>query len=109
MAASFPKIAACAAIVLVSFAGYYAEASIGLNWGRQNAQRLVPSQVVDLLLQNGIGRARVYNGQIDMIKAFTHSGINLTISVNVADIKSKESAKKFIEKRKEYLQSSNVV
>ncbi|KAL8489450.1 hypothetical protein ACS0TY_025375 [Phlomoides rotata] len=54
---------------------------IGMNWGRVSAQRLLPTQVVDLLLQNGIKHARVFTTEKDILMAFTKSGINLTLSV----------------------------
>ncbi|KAG6411496.1 hypothetical protein SASPL_129579 [Salvia splendens] len=79
-------------MVMVMFL-YGAEASIGINWGRESAQRLVPSQVVDMLLQNGIGRARLFSSQTDIVAPFEGSGINLTITINkIAFIKTKELA-----------------
>ncbi|XP_042002035.1 glucan endo-1,3-beta-glucosidase 8-like [Salvia splendens] len=86
-----------------------AEASIGINWGRESAQRLVPSQVVDLLLQNGIGRARIYSSQKDIMSAFQGSGINLTLSINkLSAIKTKELAKAWVKKNEFYINRCNV-
>ena len=53
-----------------------------MNWGRTSAQRLLPSQVVDLLLQNGIKHARIFTTEVDILGAFAGSGINLTMSVS---------------------------
>ncbi|KAL1550128.1 glucan endo-1,3-beta-D-glucosidase [Salvia divinorum] len=58
------------------------DATIGVNWGRESAQRLIPSQVVDLLLQNGVKEARVYTSRTDLLQAFGGSGIGLMLSVN---------------------------
>ncbi|KAL8489444.1 hypothetical protein ACS0TY_024889 [Phlomoides rotata] len=54
---------------------------IGMNWGRVSAQRLLPTQVVDLLLQNGIKHARIYTSEVDMLQAFSGSEIHLTMSI----------------------------
>ncbi|XP_057784369.1 glucan endo-1,3-beta-glucosidase 8-like [Salvia miltiorrhiza] len=75
-----PPIPVALAVVAL-FAGYCTEAYIGINWGRQSAQRLVPSQVVDLILQNGIRNARIYSTQVDIMNAFESSGVNLTITI----------------------------
>ena len=58
------------------------EGFIGMNWGRMSAQRLLPSQVVDLMLQNGIRNVRIPTAQSDILKAFQGSEINLTISLS---------------------------
>lgn len=111
--ASTPKITvpivAYAIVVVVSFAGYCAEASIGINWGRESAQRLVPSQVVDLMLQNGIGRVRIYTSQNDVLAAFRGSGINITTTVqNPESIRSEEMSRDWVQQRKEHLEHSDV-
>lgn len=66
--------------VVALYSSYCGEAFIGMNWGRQSAQRLVPSQVADLMLQNGIRNVRIYTTQIDIMTAFQGTGINLTIT-----------------------------
>ncbi|EYU18673.1 hypothetical protein ABFS82_10G158400 [Erythranthe guttata] len=71
---------ACSLLAVILFA-IRSEGSIGMNWGRQSAQRLIPSTVVDLLLQNGIGDARIYTSQPDILEAFAGSGINLTVQI----------------------------
>ncbi|XP_057784342.1 glucan endo-1,3-beta-glucosidase 8-like [Salvia miltiorrhiza] len=103
MASKIMMPIACAMAMVVLFAGYGAEASIGINWGRESAQRLVPSQVVDLLLQNGIRRARIYTSQRDILAAFAGSGINLTISLMKPTlIKCKEAARVWVQKNHEF-------
>lgn len=69
-----------ALVVVGLLASNCADAYIGMNWGRQSAQRLVPSQVVDLILQNGIRNVRIYSTQVDIMQAFQGSGVNLTIT-----------------------------
>ncbi|XP_057784273.1 glucan endo-1,3-beta-glucosidase 8-like [Salvia miltiorrhiza] len=99
MASKMMMPIACAIAIVILFAGLGAEASIGINWGRESAQRLVPSQVVDLLLQNGIRRARIYTSQRDILAAFAGSGINLTISIMKPTlIKSKEDGRIWVQK-----------
>ncbi|KAG8372031.1 hypothetical protein BUALT_Bualt12G0024400 [Buddleja alternifolia] len=76
------------------------EAIIGINWGRASAQRIVPSQVVDLLLQNGISAARIYSTQRDIIRAFRGSGIDLTVSsFNTLGLNSVDAAKNWVENK----------
>ncbi|KAH6769863.1 hypothetical protein C2S52_014666 [Perilla frutescens var. hirtella] len=98
---------ACALVVL--FAGYGTEAIIGVNWGRESAQRLLPSQVVDLLMQNGVEHARVFTAQNDILAAFAGSGINLAISLfNPGQIKSIQDARAWVDQKRELFIASNV-
>ncbi|XP_057784541.1 glucan endo-1,3-beta-glucosidase 8-like [Salvia miltiorrhiza] len=71
----------CALMVVGQLAGYGAGAFIGMTWGRQSAQRLLPSQVVDLLLQNGVTHLRIFSTQEDILRAFAGSNIDLTITI----------------------------
>ncbi|KAL2498696.1 O-Glycosyl hydrolase family 17 protein [Abeliophyllum distichum] len=45
------------------------------------SQRLIPSTVVDLFLQNGIPEVKVFSYSENVMKAFSGSGIGLTISI----------------------------
>lgn len=86
-----------------------AEGAIGMNWGRQSAQRLLPSQVVDLLLQNGIRNARVYTAQKDILAAFAGSGINLTVSnYDLTRINTMEKARAYVNDRKAFYGPSSI-
>ncbi|KAL7138410.1 hypothetical protein ABFS83_10G161700 [Erythranthe nasuta] len=76
---------ACLLLAVILFA-MRSEGSIGMNWGRQSAQRLIPSTVVDLLLQNGIGDVRIYTSQPDILEAFAGSGINITLQIMFLNI-----------------------
>ncbi|KAH6779655.1 hypothetical protein C2S52_010892 [Perilla frutescens var. hirtella] len=69
-------------LALILVAEKRVDATIGVNWGRESAQRLIPSAVVDLLLQNGVKEARVYTSRDDLLQAFAGSGIGLTLTVN---------------------------
>ncbi|KAG8372032.1 hypothetical protein BUALT_Bualt12G0024500 [Buddleja alternifolia] len=76
------------------------DAIIGINWGRTSAQRIVPSQVVDLLLQNGISAARIYTSQPDIIRAFHGSGIDLTVSsFNTLGFNTVDAAKVWVQEK----------
>ncbi|KAL1549911.1 glucan endo-1,3-beta-D-glucosidase [Salvia divinorum] len=69
------------ALVVVAALLCCTEGFIGMNWGRMSAQRLLPSQVVDLMLQNGIRNVRISTTQSDILRAFQGSGINLSITL----------------------------
>ncbi|PIN13142.1 Glucan endo-1,3-beta-D-glucosidase [Handroanthus impetiginosus] len=48
---------------------------IGVNWGRQTSHRLIPSMVVDLLLQNGIRNIKLFSPSENVLKAFAGGDI----------------------------------
>ncbi|KAI3472238.1 hypothetical protein Pfo_029726 [Paulownia fortunei] len=86
-----------------------ADGAIGMNWGRQSAQRLIPSTVVDLLLQNGVPEARVYTSQEDIMQAFAGSGIGLTLSVfHINQITTYDEAKAWVQEKLPYFSSANI-
>ncbi|KAL8493889.1 hypothetical protein ACS0TY_024887 [Phlomoides rotata] len=86
---------------------YVADATIGINWGRQNAQRLLPSNVVDLMLQNGIREARIFTSEEELLRAFDGSGIGLTLNIAPNSF-NLDQAKLWVEARKRYFKPSNV-
>lgn len=98
------------AFFLVALCSIYSgEAFIGMTWGRQSAQRLVPSQVVDLMLQNGIRNVRIYTTQIDILSAFQGTGVNLTATFfNRTIPRDQRSASEWIKWKHPYLRDSNV-
>ncbi|XP_073282796.1 glucan endo-1,3-beta-glucosidase 9-like, partial [Primulina huaijiensis] len=57
-------------------------AFIGINWGRLSSQRLVPSMVVDLLLQNGIEDVRIFQQADNVLEAFYGSGIRASLGLS---------------------------
>ncbi|KAL3632521.1 hypothetical protein CASFOL_025505 [Castilleja foliolosa] len=74
--------------------------AIGVSWGRQSVQRLIPSMVVDLILQNGVRNARVYSCQTDILEAFSGSGINLNIGIyNVSVLLDNNTAFDWIQQK----------
>ncbi|KAL0359582.1 UNVERIFIED_CONTAM: Glucan endo-1,3-beta-glucosidase 5 [Sesamum angustifolium] len=97
-------------IILVLYSTtFVADAAIGINWGRQTAQKLVPSMVVDLILQNGIKHARVYSTQKDILEAFVGSGIDLSISIfGYPEVRTPETAKKWLQARSKFFDSCNI-
>ena len=96
-------------VMLFLLAINLADAKIGMNWGRQNAQRLLPSNVVDLMLQNGIPAARIFSSEEELLVAFEGSGIDLTISVPEAQpLKTYEQANSWVQVRKHFFNSSSI-
>lgn len=100
--------AAVVVVVLFPSLSYHTEALIGVNWGRQSAQRLLPSQVVDLMLQNGIGNARIYTSQPDILSAFAGTGINLTVSTNYPPLRTLQDANAWVDRNMDYIVGSNI-
>ncbi|KAL3637199.1 hypothetical protein CASFOL_019498 [Castilleja foliolosa] len=85
------------------------EGVIGINWGRENSQRLIPSMVVDLILQNRVPEARIYSDQTDLLKAFAGSGISLTIQIfDLELVGTPEAAKAWVQSRALWFTASNV-
>ncbi|PIN21036.1 Glucan endo-1,3-beta-D-glucosidase [Handroanthus impetiginosus] len=88
---------------------FVADATIGINWGRHTAQRLVPATVVDLLLQNKVPEARIYTSQEDILKAFVGSGINLTLTIfNIQNIAGIDLARKWVQEKAQYFEFANI-
>lgn len=86
-----------------------ADAVIGVNWGRQNAQRLLPSNVVDLILQNEVRAVRIFTTEEELLQAFAGSGIELTINIgNSNAVKSFQQANFWVQSRKKHFKPSNV-
>lgn len=57
------------------------DCAIGMNWGRQSVTTLIPSMVVDLLLQNGINDVKLFNSDPSVIAAFTGTGIAVSLTI----------------------------
>ncbi|XP_073153476.1 glucan endo-1,3-beta-glucosidase 8-like [Henckelia pumila] len=67
-------------VILYNFSP--ADAFIGVNWGRLSSQRLIPSMVVDLLLQNGIQEVRIFQQSENVLEAFYRSGIKVSVGLS---------------------------
>lgn len=59
-----------------------ADAYIGMNWGRSSSQRLIPSMVVDLLLQNNIKSVRIFSQSDNVLEAFYNTDITVTFGIS---------------------------
>ncbi|XP_022843010.1 glucan endo-1,3-beta-glucosidase 8-like [Olea europaea var. sylvestris] len=95
MALSIITLAYC----IMLFSGNVVEGTIGLNWGRMANQRLIPSMVVDLFLQNGIPEVKVFSASENVMKAFSGSGIGLTIAIpneSLHEINSTDGARDWV-------------
>lgn len=70
----------CISIIIIS--SVCVEASIGITWGRQSVTTLVPSMVVDILLQNKIRHVKLFNSDPHVLKAF--SGTDIYVDLTIA-------------------------
>lgn len=66
------------------------EGWIGINWGRQTSHRLIPSMVVDLLLQNGVKNLKLFSPSDNVLKAFANSDITIHITLPNEGLKGME-------------------
>ncbi|KAL0381547.1 UNVERIFIED_CONTAM: Glucan endo-1,3-beta-glucosidase [Sesamum angustifolium] len=57
------------------------EGVIGVSWGRQTSHRLIPSMVVDLLLQNDIRHLKVFSVSDNVLEAFSGGHIAITVTL----------------------------
>ncbi|KAM3338649.1 hypothetical protein P3S68_030735 [Capsicum galapagoense] len=55
---------------------------MGITWGRQQSQQLVPSMVIDMLLQNKIPALRFMSTASDIIENFSATNISITICLS---------------------------
>ncbi|KAL3637487.1 hypothetical protein CASFOL_018655 [Castilleja foliolosa] len=87
------------------------ECVIGINWGRQTTHRLIPSMVVDLLLQNNIRHLKIFSPSDNVLKAFASSGISITVTLPneaIEDIKYPSMASYWLQERIRRYQNQNV-
>ncbi|CAI9753112.1 unnamed protein product [Fraxinus pennsylvanica] len=63
------------------------EGVVGINWGRMTTNRLIPSMVVDLLLQNGIREVKMFSASKNVLEAFSRSGIEVTVTIPNQNLK----------------------
>ncbi|VFQ94983.1 unnamed protein product [Cuscuta campestris] len=75
------KLAIWLAILSVLAAGGPAHGFIGIYWGRYATQSMVPSMVVDLLLQNGISEIRLYSPSTNVLTALEDSSLGVTVTL----------------------------
>ncbi|KAL7230414.1 hypothetical protein ACSBR2_008824 [Camellia fascicularis] len=60
---------------------------IGVNWGSQVSQNLLPSVVVQLLKDNGIGKVKLFDSDDWTVKAFAGSGIEVMLGIPNNELK----------------------
>lgn len=73
---------------------------IGIDWGRLASQRMVPSMVVDMLLQNGIKEVKLFSTSSNVLQAFVDTDIGVTVTIpneDLGKINDINSAKTWIE------------
>ncbi|KAL6502623.1 hypothetical protein OROHE_024276 [Orobanche hederae] len=100
-------------ITLISCCSFIAtvEGVIGINWGRQTTHRLIPSMVVDLLLQNDIRHLKLFSPSDNVLKAFASSGIAITTTLpneGLQDIKYPGMAAFWLQERIRRFQNQGV-
>ncbi|XP_009802005.1 glucan endo-1,3-beta-glucosidase 8-like [Nicotiana sylvestris] len=66
---------------MVLFMATRVNSFVGITWGRQQSQQLVPSMVVDLLLQNKIPALRLMTSANDIIEIFSATNISISITL----------------------------
>lgn len=59
---------------------------IGIDWGRLASQRMVPSMVVDMLLQNGIKEVKLFSTSSNVLEAFVDTDIGVTVTIPNEDL-----------------------
>ena len=69
------------AISFLSLETLYVEGYLGMNWGRLATQRMIPSMVVDLLMQNKINYVKLYSASDNVLEAFSATDIGLEITM----------------------------
>ncbi|KAG8373287.1 hypothetical protein BUALT_Bualt11G0008200 [Buddleja alternifolia] len=84
---------------------------IAINWGRQASHRLIPSMVVDLLLQNNIRDLKLFSPADNVLKAFAGGDVAITITLpneGLERVTTLEKANEWMEKRIDTYQKYNV-
>nr|GLL30966.1 glucan endo-1,3-beta-glucosidase 8-like [Ipomoea trifida] len=70
-----------AVLLLLLGAAYGVDGFIGIHWGRFATQSLVPSMVVDLLLQNGIKEIKLSSPSPNVLEALQSSSLGVTVAL----------------------------
>ncbi|CAI9118703.1 OLC1v1020303C1 [Oldenlandia corymbosa var. corymbosa] len=58
-----------------------AEGYLGINWGRVATQRMIPSMVVDMLLQNSINDVKVFSFSSNVLEPIGGTNISLAVTM----------------------------
>ena len=62
-------------IILLIGSSQKAKSAIGVNWGTLSFHKLKPFIVVDLLKENKVQKVKLFDADLDSLKAFMGSGI----------------------------------
>ncbi|PHT54285.1 hypothetical protein CQW23_08747 [Capsicum baccatum] len=68
-------------ILMTLFMASHVNSFVGITWGRQQSQLLVPSMVIDMLLQNKIPAVRFMSSASDIIQIFAATNISISIRI----------------------------
>ncbi|MCD7464693.1 hypothetical protein HAX54_053241 [Datura stramonium] len=75
------RLIAMGIMFMVLFMTPHVNSFVGITWGRQQSQQLVPSMVVDLLLQNKIPALRLMTSAPDIIQIYAATNISISIAL----------------------------
>ena len=67
---------------------------VGINWSRNSRLKLLPSNIVDMILSNGIKKVRLHSFVGSVARAFTGSGLEMTTTVANIDMILVNSSRK---------------
>lgn len=81
----YSKLLLCLHLFLI-FTTTLVESYIGISWGRMARQRMIPSMVVDMLLQNGVPEVKLYTTSRNVLEAFAGTNIGVTITMPNDDL-----------------------
>lgn len=73
---------------------------LGINWGRFASQNMIPSMVVDMLLQNDIRNVKLFSAGNNVLEAFVDTNIGLTVTIPnkiLRPLRDSNEAKKWVE------------
>ncbi|KAL2246538.1 glucan endo-1,3-beta-glucosidase 8-like [Sesamum indicum] len=84
---------------------------IGVNWGRQTSHRLIPSMVVDLLLQNNIRHLKLFSASGNVLMALSGADIAITVTMpneNLQHLFNRGLASYWLQEKVRKYQTQNV-
>lgn len=84
---------ACSILLFATFNVAVAN-DIGINWSRNSRLKLLPSNIVDMILSNGIKKVRLHSFVGSVARAFTGSGLEMTTTVANIDMILVNSSRK---------------
>lgn len=76
-----------------------AEGGVGVGWGRQTSQKLLPSTIVDMMLADGIQRVKLFALNTGVTDAFAYSDIDVMVTLPNQEINVDPITKAMYERR----------